>query len=498
LTRHIGAKRDFRIAFAVLALGFVLSRLIYYSMGVRFNASPLGFYLQYVDPELLRSAFWQSLFYLKEQPPGYNFVLGAVLHLFPGHTDAAFHALHLILGFVMAGALFAVLVRVGLRPAPALFVAFVFIANPVTMLYENWLFYSYPITALFVLAAWTLHRYASNGRIGDGFAFFFSLFLLGMIRTIYHPVWFALTALVLIGALPSWRLRTAKATALPALLFAALYLKHFMVFGGFVIGSEVFQSSNLVLMAASGAPAGAVAKLEEAGRVSPILSIQVYESAPKAYASFIREPPKTGIAILDQAVRSTGASNWNSLWMGKVGAQYSKDAWVLIHEHPDVYFRNLRANLPRYFKAPNWDWPFDGTKHANTLLLDLPLRAYSLVTSGTSHASGTPWLSFILIPALLAIGAWRVRPVPLWRVRSEAAALDATTITALFAIANILYAATVTIAFSAGDHNRYRDEVSGLFAILLGLAIAEADSLRLRRGVKPTAIVESSGSDLER
>jgi hypothetical protein len=465
----------------MLALAFVVSRLIYSALGVRFNASPLGFYLQYVDPELLRSAFWRSLYYLKEQPPGYNFILGAVLHLFPGHTDAAFHALHLILGCVMAGALFAVLVRVGLRPAPSAFLTFVFVANPVTLLYENWLFYSYLITALFVLASWTLHRYASNGRIGDGFAFFLSLFLLGMIRTIYHPVWFALTVLFLIGALPKSRVHTAKAAALPAFLFAALYLKHFMVFGGFVIGSEVFQSSNLVLMAASGAPRDRIVKLEAEGRVSPILSIQVYESAPKAYASFIPEPPKTGIDILDQAVRSTGASNWNSLWMGKVGAQYSKDAWVLIQEHPDVYFRNLRANIPRYFKAANWDWPFDGTKHTNSLLLEGSLRAYSLLTSGTSRASGTPWLSFILVPAILAFGAWRVREGLSGWIRGGATALDATSVTALFAIANILYAAVVTIVFSAGDHNRYRDEVSGLFALLLGLAFAEPVSFLLRK-----------------
>jgi hypothetical protein len=469
----------------VLAVAFIASRLIYYALGVRFNASSLGFYLQYIDPELLRTAFWQSLYYLKEQPPGYNFLLGAVLRLFPGHTDAAFHALHLILGFAMECALFSVLVRVGLRPALALFASVVFAVNPLTVLYENWLFYSYVITAVFVLAAWTLHRYASHGRLADGFGFFLSLFSLGMIRTIYHPVWFVLTALLLIGALPHSRLRTAKAAALPALLFAALYLKHFAVFGGFVIGSEVFQSSNLVLMAASGAPKDAIAKLEALGRVSPILSIQVYESAPQAYASFIPEPPKTGIAVLDQAARSTGASNWNSLWMGKVGAQYLKDALVLIGEHPEVYIRNLLGNVPRYFKAANWDWPFDGTKHPNSATLETPLRVNSLLTSGTSRSQGVPWWSFIWMPVVLAFPVWKA-----WRLiwpgtrGGAATALDATTVTAIFAVANILYAAMVTIAFSAGDHNRYRDEVSGLFALLLGLAIADVDALSSRRPIE--------------
>ena len=38
-----------------------VSRVLYYLLGVRFDAAPLGFYRQCIDPELLRVAFWQSL-----------------------------------------------------------------------------------------------------------------------------------------------------------------------------------------------------------------------------------------------------------------------------------------------------------------------------------------------------------------------------------------------------------------------------------------------------
>jgi hypothetical protein len=41
----------------------------------------------------------------------------------------------------------------------------------------------------------------------------------------------------------------------------------------------------------------------------------------------------------------------------------------------------------------------------------------------------------------------------------------------MFVMFNIVYVAAITIVFSSADHNRYRDEVSGLFAVLLGLAL---------------------------
>ena len=60
---------------AVLTLAFGLSRLSCYLAGVRFDATTLPYYLQFVDPKLLKSSLGQSIFYLKEQPPAFNVFL---------------------------------------------------------------------------------------------------------------------------------------------------------------------------------------------------------------------------------------------------------------------------------------------------------------------------------------------------------------------------------------------------------------------------------------
>jgi hypothetical protein len=61
-----------RIRLLFLAAAFVLSRLLYNVVGILFDAEPLKFYLQYIDPHLLRTEFWRSIYYLEQQPPLFN------------------------------------------------------------------------------------------------------------------------------------------------------------------------------------------------------------------------------------------------------------------------------------------------------------------------------------------------------------------------------------------------------------------------------------------
>jgi len=482
-----------RRCFAILAFAFVGSRFFYYSIGVRFNAAPLNSYLQYIDPKLLREAFWQSLFYLKEQPPGYNFYLGSVLHFFPHSSTLAFYGVHLALGFAMGWGLFLLLGRVGVNRAVALTIVVVVTVSPVTVLYETWLFYSYPTTALFIFAALFLHRYATEARRLDGTLFFASLAALGTLRTLYHPFWFGLIVVGVVRSLPRWRRRTAIAAAGPAALLCGIYLKHFILFGGFVPGGEVFQATNLALMAVTGLSRDAITPLEESGRISPILEVPIF-SSPGTYSRIVSTPPRTGIDILDQPYKSTGAPNWNSLWMGEVGRQYGKDARVVLLSYPEMYLWNVRHNnIRRYFLPTDFGWPFDGTIHPNTQALAPALQVFDRLTTGTSALSGQPWVSYIVLPGLVLFGLWRVHVWLAGSAGDQSTIRDATGLVLMFVVFNIVYVAAMTIVFSSGDHNRYREEVSGLFAVLLGLALtggirAAAPRLRVLRS-RGTAFV---------
>ena len=101
--RHIGL-------WAVVAAG-ILSRLWYRSRGVRFSADPLNYYIQFLDPQLLRHDLLRSLFYMRDQPPLFNGFLGLVLKLFPTHYAAAYGAIYFAGGLVLGVTLYLLMAR---------------------------------------------------------------------------------------------------------------------------------------------------------------------------------------------------------------------------------------------------------------------------------------------------------------------------------------------------------------------------------------------------
>jgi hypothetical protein len=190
-----------RTCLALLAGAFVASRILCFAAGVRFDAKPLDFYWQYIDPALLRNDFWRSIFYLEQQPPAFNFFLGAMLHLFPPHPRIGFQLFYLGLGLALSLSLFELMDRMGVNRGIALSIALLFALSPSTVLYENLLFYEYPLAALFSIAALFLHRFATDARVRDGVIFFACVALIAGIRSIFHLVWFGAVALFLVWAM---------------------------------------------------------------------------------------------------------------------------------------------------------------------------------------------------------------------------------------------------------------------------------------------------------
>jgi hypothetical protein len=62
--------------FYTIVVAFVASRAIYGFLGVTYDASPMDSFLQFIDPVLLKNAFWQSLYYYHAGPPMLNLVAG--------------------------------------------------------------------------------------------------------------------------------------------------------------------------------------------------------------------------------------------------------------------------------------------------------------------------------------------------------------------------------------------------------------------------------------
>lgn len=456
----------------LLSTIFGVSRGIYHALGVRFDADPPQTYWQMIDPALLRDAPWQSLLYLRTQLPGFNLYLAVITHLFPRHSAAAFQATYLAMGLILAVCLFLLLDRLRVNRPLAVLIAAIYTISPVTVLYENWLFYEYPLAVLFCISAVFLHRYATSHRRFDGILFFTSLAFIGLLRVIYHLVWFGMIAAVLIYALPRCRRRTALCAAAPGALLLLVYLKSVILFGTCVPGSDVYGGFSLATLTSGSLSRDALAAMVAQKTISPIL-LHDFTFEDEELLRIVPIPPKTGIRILDDRVKSTGAINMDSLWMASIGRQLRQDGLVLLRSHPAATLATVRQNIERYFLPADIGWPFGGTPHANRQVLSPLLKSFDLLMSGNYSAHKFAFVSWITTPLLLWFG---LRRSMRWLKRAvrRGPRANARDLTIVFAFANIAYLTAIAIFYASGDQNRYLFEVFPLFAILLGSLIALA------------------------
>jgi hypothetical protein len=212
--------------------------------------------------------------------------------------------------------------HLGIDRRIALAIALLFTLSPSTILYENLLFYEYPLTALFTVAALFLHRFATSGKLRDGVVFFSATALIAGIRSIYSLFWYAVLILIVFLARRDSRRRTMQAAAIPALLLTAFYVKHFVMFHEFAPGGRAFMALNLSSVLVDPVPEDALDKLIAAGKITPILKDDMFElgddfdvsPSESPLSKIVPVPPKTGIPVLDNCIKSTQAFNWNCAW----------------------------------------------------------------------------------------------------------------------------------------------------------------------------------------
>src|SRR5215472_14205899 len=474
-----------------LIVGWIVSRCFYfYYFGVRLDSSSLGSYLQYIDPVLLKTALWQSLLYLNNQPPGFNLFLGVVLQLFGSHAGWAFQIVYWGFGLGLAIALFFLLLRLGVFAQLAFLTTAWFCLSPITLLYENWLFYTYPITFLLVVSALFLHRYIVSERTADLVVFFSTMAIIVLTRGIFHFAWLLLVVFVLWFVRRRFHRQVALAAALPCLLVGALYLKNYVIFKTTLSG-RVYQNVNFGMMVFGNLSEAVKKSMIDAGKVSELAQSNAYQWLDVAkYRRLLPAIKKWGIPILDQEVKSTGFPNWQSQVIAEFAQVYYRDAMAAEHQHPVAYFRAVVGSLGQYFKAadealPYYDTPPSDLRQARMRQL---LSVWHLLLAGRLPLAGfagkVPLLNLVVFPVCLVFGCWYVgrRLHQLKNISDPVEKANAAVI--IFMLYNIAYIAAVTILFSFADHSRYRFKVSAFYAALFGLLITSGwRSIRKRHSM---------------
>ncbi len=452
----------------LVAVGFTVARLFYWKLGFRFDATTLDLFLQFVDPELLRTDLLRSLFYLRDQPPLFNLFLGLVLKAFPGSYARAFQVAFVAMGAAGAFASYALARRLRAGALAAALIALAVSSSPTTVLYEQWLFYAYPLAVLWIVAALSLHAVLRRPTARGALVATGVVALIALTRGTVHLV----VLVGVLGALALARRGHARAIlaggAAPVLLVLALYVKHATVFGGLVIGG-FYRDVNIAIMQKRHIDKATLARLERKGRIPPGCPAQIHPSVDLdglLSAAQLPAPPLRGVPILDRPWKSTGWTNWNSSAAEVVGRACAGASAALRHARPDAYGAAVRENVRRYLSPADRDQPLhgaDGVKRSRLLALNTASDRVALVV-GPDEISLTVVAG--LVSALLLPCAGAVR-FALLRKKRKGRGLSPELLITVFTAGIVAYSSIGVILYSWGDHNRYRAEIMPLVWVVV-------------------------------
>lgn len=455
---------------AVLA-GFVLSRLLYLALGIRFDSSPLSWFWQYVDPVLLKSDFGTSLLYLHSQPPLMNLFLGLVVNLFPGTENAAFTVVYLLQGVGLAVGLYLLMVELGVSPRLSAIITLVYAAGPDCVLYESWLFYSYPVATALVLAALFCIRFLKRSRSGDALGLFAALGVVALTWSLFHLVWFVLClTFLLLTRRRLWR-RITLAALIPLLCILFWYAKNLVLFGRFT--ASTWSGMNFSKMTNSMVTPEERRELRSKGLISPVSLVPPF-SAIDLYESHLSLPQPRAIPVLDQRLKPSGVPNYNHQAYIETSDRYGSDALEVLKARPQAYLRGLAHSYLTFFiPAGAYYFLLENRARVNALA-----RAYSVLFHGRfffklDHGLIRTNPARYYLEELKNVGFWLLAGYLLafgcgvWLVRKGRWKSGPTYLGLTFIWLNLVYATIVGNGVEVGENNRFRFVLDPLLIAML-------------------------------
>lgn len=446
----------------VVAIGYVVSRLYFFWLGVRFETSSLEWYWQVLDPQLLSERLLESLFYLHSQPPLFNLILGVGLKLSPDHSLVLFHVIFMGLGLLLAVAIYLLLTRFGLSPLIAAVLVLLYATSPNWLMYENWLFYDFPNAVALVLAGGTLVVFGRTDSIRWLVLFFALLTAVVWTRSLFHPVWFAGCVGVVMVARPRrWR-AVAAAAAVPLVLIFVLFAKNLVVFAFF--GSSSWLGMSLTRMTTAEMDPNERDAWVREELLSPVALVPPF-SPVESYESVGIPITDCGIPALGWRLRSTGAPNFNHLAYLEVSRMSLSDALTVIRLHPGVYLRSVARSGVRFFWSP----------------VNYPPFRNNLVATASTYRLFESTVNLPPVAAMLGLLAFAYGGVRGWRwLRGSGPGGD---VFFAFSVFTIGWVFCVSSLLEFGENFRFRFAVEPLVFVMLGAVLAQVMSGKKSKGI---------------
>jgi 4-amino-4-deoxy-L-arabinose transferase-like glycosyltransferase len=469
-----------RRALLIVAALYAVAHVLFWIAGIRFDATTLTGYMQFIDVQLLQTRLLESLWYYHANPPLLNLLAGVGLKAFGSDAPLFFSIVFHLLGLLLALCVHVLTWRLSASRIAAHVATAVLVFSPSFVLYENWLMYSFPAAALLTLAAALLHRYVRTGSTRWCAAFFWALALLLLTRSLFHLGWMILVTVLLTGALWERRKQVLVCAALPLLIIVLWYGKNYYLFGTF--SSSTWFGLGLSNISTLAVTREELAPLVQRGQLSPFALVSRYTEMNQLFTSQQLEP--TGVPVLDQVRKSTGQYNWNSQQLLAINHYYAHDGIEVIRTFPASYVLSWIIANRLFFSPSSMNLYFSPGNRAAAQPIEAVFNRLFYGVSSRPGLIQQPRFGFNRT-AFLEVNTSAMLFVAWWLcllygyVQARQAVLGAQpsakprAIVIGFIVFTALYVYAIGTAFELAENYRYRWLVEPLFTVLATVAITQ-------------------------
>lgn len=447
---------------------FLFSRLLYWQMGIRFYGTTIDWYFQYLDLPILQSELIEGCYYLHSQPPLFNVFLGIILKVFPNCSQQAFQVCFMICGFVLYWAMFKSLTHLTSFKT-AIIGSTVFIISPQVIIYENWLFYPYPVCTLLVIALYCLVKYNVTQRTIFIVSFFTIIGCICLIRSSFHLAYFLGCMLIMYKIIVAKRQSVGYICLVIITIILSLYIKNAVLFG--VFGSSSLMGMNLWKIAGKYISKEELEQVKGSEKIPLFVSLKSpFQESDGLYPKeFWRVPsPFDEIGALKEKAKISGAKNFNYYGYIDISRGYMEasrvvimkfpykyvagvvSAWILYLE-PSIEYPHMKENLERI--EPLLRWRRMAYQHSMIKLDSVFKDAFGVVSDVPFKISTIP---LVMLGSILCAGIWLIRTKTSYYGKGAIG----------FCVFSILYVAVLGNAVELGENFRFRFETNALYYIV--------------------------------
>ena len=460
-------KSNLLFPFLIIAI-YLISRIVFYIIGINFDSSGLETHWQYLDISILKHDLIKGVYYQHSQPPFFNIFLGVVLKLFPENYEHVFAIFYYFCGFTIYYLIYKILRLVKFNSWMAFGIATIFIITPEAILFENWLFYTWPVATLLIFSVYELFLYEKTLRLKNGFLFLTAIGIVCLSRSMFHLL-YMIGSIVLILSIRSPNRKIISILSISVLLLVgSIFIKNFVLYGFF--SSSSWMGMNLWKIA----PHSEVSTPTDNSNVTDVTLFSPISNYPDKY---LKVPMKySEIPVLTTEYKQNGTINLNHYGYISVSQAYLNGAVNLILNDFSGYLKNVIVAWGKYCRPAKDNAFVKDNRNAIQSYIDVisftkPRFYIEHELFGIKDAFGFPISSLLIIPfAIIMIIIYFIINIIKFIYRD--ASLQQIVFLS-FMVLTILYVAVIGNTFESGENERFRVQTDPILYLVSAITIRD-------------------------